>query len=188
MPKNDMPRCQWAKGELLEKYHDTEWGFSVRDDGKLYEMLLLEAFQAGLSWHIILSKRENFRRAFDGFDPGKIAAYDEAKIQTLLEDPGIIRCRRKIVAAVKNAGVFLDIQREFGSFAAYLDSFTGGRVQENPQGEYRVTSLLSDAIAKDLKRRGMGYMGSVTVYSYLQAVGVVNDHEPGCAFRAGRMA
>ena len=182
MLKNELSRCKWAKGALLVTYHDTEWGFPVRDDGKLYEMLLLEAFQAGLSWQIILSKRENFRRAFDGFDPVKIAAYDEDKLNELLADPGIIRCRGKVRAAVKNAGVFLALQKEFGSFAAYLDSFTGGQIARNPAGEYRVTSPLSDAISTDLKRRGMGYMGSVTVYSYLQAVGVVNDHEPDCAF------
>ena len=148
-------------------------------------MLLLEAFQAGLSWHVILSKRENFRRAFDGFDPHKIAAYDEAKIAELLEDAGIVRCRRKIAAAVVNARCFLEIQRQFGSFANYLYSFTGGETQP-PGDEARTTSPVSDAISRDLKRRGMRYMGSVTVYSYLQAVGVVNDHEPGCFLHRAR--
>ncbi len=174
----DKPRCGWAKGPLMQEYHDTEWGVPTRDDRRLYEMLLLEAFQAGLSWHVILKKRENFRRAFDGFDAHKIAAYGEAKIEELLTDAGIVRCRRKIAAAVVNARCFLEIQREAGSFADYLYSFTGGRTV--PYGGARVTSPLSDAISRDLRRRGMRYMGSVTVYSYLQAVGVVNDHEPGC--------
>ena len=174
----DKPRCGWAKGPLMQEYHDAEWGVPTRDDRRLYEMLLLEAFQAGLSWHVILKKRENFRRAFDGFDAHKIAAYGEAKIEELLTDAGIVRCRRKIAAAVVNARCFLEIQREAGSFADYLYSFTGGRVV--PYGGARATSPLSDAISRDLRRRGMRYMGSVTVYSYLQAVGVVNDHEPGC--------
>lgn len=178
-----MQRCSWAKGELMEKYHDEEWGVPVRDDQKLYEMLLLEAFQAGLSWYVVLSKRENFRRAFDGFDAHKIAAYGEDKIDALAKDEGLIRCRRKITAAVVNARVFLDIQQAFGSFAAYLDSFTGGSVILNPANEVRTTSPLSDAISRDLRKRGMKYMGSVTVYSYLQAVGVVNDHEPSCFMR-----
>jgi len=174
------PRCTWAKDELMQHYHDTEWGTPCRDDQHLYEMLLLEAFQAGLSWQVVLSKRENFRRAFDGFNPHKIAVYDEEKIAELLSDPGLIRCRRKIEGAVNNARVFLKIQEEFGSFIAYLDSFTGGRVVGNPTGEVITTSPLSDAISRDLRKRGMKYMGSVTVYSYLQAVGAVNDHMPGC--------
>lgn len=177
--QQDKPRCAWAKSPLMQAYHDTEWGVPTRDDGRLYEMLLLEAFQAGLSWQVILSKRENFRRAFDGFDPHKIAAYGEDKVGELLKDAGIVRCRRKIEAAVINARSFLEIQRQFGSFANYLYSFTGGQAQLIG-GEARTTSPLSDAIARDLKRRGMRYMGSVTVYSYLQAVGVVNDHAPGC--------
>lgn len=177
---DDTPRCAWARGELMQRYHDAEWGAPTRDDKKLYEMLLLEAFQAGLSWYVVLSKRENFRRAFDGFDPHKIAAYGDAKIAELLQDGGIVRCRRKIEGAVANARCFLEIQREFGSFADYLYGFTDGQPIVCTDGEVRATSPLSDAISRDLKRRGMKYMGSVTVYSYLQAVGVVNDHEPGC--------
>ena len=173
-------RCSWARGALMEHYHDEEWGVPVRDEAKLYEMLLLEAFQAGLSWHVVLSKRENFRRAFDGFDPTRIAAYGEEKIAALLEDSGLIRCRRKMEAAICNARVYLTITETFGSFAAYLDSFTGGRTIINQTGDVITTSPLSDAISRDLKKRGMKYMGSVTVYSYLQAVGVVNDHEPQC--------
>ena len=139
----------------------------------------------GAFLQVILSKRENFRRAFDGFDPHKIAAYGEDKVGELLKDAGIVRCRRKIEAAVINARCFLEIQRQFGSFANYLYSFTGGQAQLIG-GEARTTSPLSDAIARDLKRRGMRYMGSVTVYSYLQAVGVVNDHEPGCFLHRAR--
>jgi len=173
-------RCSWAKGELMERYHDEEWGMPTRDEQMLYEMLLLEAFQAGLSWYVVLSKRENFRRAFDGFDAHKIAAYSEDKIDELAKEEGLIRCRRKISGAVVNAQVYLRIVEEFGSFAAYLDSFTGGNVITNNTGIFLTTSPLSDVISKDLRRRGMKYMGSVTVYSYLQAVGVINDHEPQC--------
>jgi len=173
-------RCAWARGDLMIRYHDTEWGVPSRDDAHLYEMLFLEAFQAGLSWQVVLKKRENFRRAFDGFDPHKIAAYGEAKIEALLSDAGLIRCRRKIEGAVQNAKCFLQIQQEFGSFIAYLDTFTGGEIIRNTTGEVLVTSPLSDALSRDLRRRGMKYMGSVTVYSYLQAVGVIDDHMPEC--------
>lgn len=173
-------RCRWAKGELMIRYHDEEWGVPLKDDQKLYEMLLLEAFQAGLSWHVVLSKRENFRQAFDGFDVHKIACYSEEKLQSLLQDSGLIRCRKKIEAAIINARCFLAIQQEFGSFTSYLDCFTGGKILQNETGEVITTSPVSDALARDLRKRGMKYMGSVTVYSYLQAVGMVNDHEPGC--------
>lgn len=173
-------RCSWAKGELLERYHDDEWGVPVRNEQKLYELLLLEAFQAGLSWYVVLSKREHFREAFDGFDAHKIAAYDEAKIDELMHNEKLIRCRRKMIGAVNNAQVYLRIVEEFGSFQAYLDSFTSGQIIANPAGEILTTSPLSDAISKDLRKRGMKYMGSVTVYSYLQAIGVVNDHEKDC--------
>ena len=173
-------RCRWAKGEEMIRYHDQEWGQPVTDESKLYEMLLLEAFQAGLSWQVVWSKRAHFRKAFDGFDARKIAAYDEAKITALLADPGIIRCRRKIEGAIQNAKCFLKIQQEFGSFIAYLDTFTGGQVICNTTGEVITTSPVSDALSRDLRKRGMKYMGSVTVYSYLQAVGAVNDHMPEC--------
>lgn len=177
---DNVKRCAWAQSEPLKTYHDTEWGAPTRDEAKLYEMLLLEAFQAGLSWRIILSKREAFRRAFDGFDPHKIAAYGEAKIDELTRDAGIIRSRNKISAAVTNARVYLDIVSEFGSFAAYMDSFTHGVIPVNRTDEFVTTTELSDVMSADLRRRGMRYMGSVTLYSYLQAVGVVNDHETGC--------
>lgn len=176
----ELSRCRWAKGEMMIRYHDEEWGQPVREDQKLYEMLLLEAFQAGLSWQVVLSKRENFRRAFDGFDAHTIAAYGQDKVEALLQDTGLIRCRRKIESAIANARVFLSIQQEFGSFASYLDSFTGGKTIVNHTQEVITTSPLSDALSRDLRKRGMKYMGSVTVYSYLQAVGVVNDHEPQC--------
>ena len=173
-------RCSWAKGELMERYHDEEWGVPTRDEQKLYEMLLLEAFQAGLSWYVVLSKRENFRRAFDEFDPSLIAAYSHERIDQLAQNEGLIRCRRKIATAVTNAQVYLRIIQEHGSFAAYLDRFTGGKVFVNATGILQTTSPLSDALSRDLRRRGMKYMGSVTVYSYLQAVGIINDHEPQC--------
>lgn len=168
-------RCRWAKGESLARYHDEEWGRPTREEGRLFEMLLLEGFQAGLSWRVILDKREGFRRAMDGFDPHKIAQYGETKIAELMADPGIVRNRRKLEAAAQNARCFLEIQRTCGSFAAYLDAFAS-----RYQAKGGTTSPLSDALARDLKRRGMRFMGSVTVYSFLQAVGVVNDHEPGC--------
>ena len=173
-------RCRWAKGPLLEAYHDNEWCIPIRDEQKLYELLLLEGFQAGLSWYVILSKRDHFRRAFDGFDAHKIAAYGDDKIEELLQDKGLIRSRSKIAAAVQNAKVYLDICKEFGSFAAYLDSFTGGNVTVNTTNQFFTTSPLSDALSRDLRKRGMKYMGSVTVYSYLQAIGAINDHESCC--------
>ncbi len=174
-------RCGWAQGnELLRAYHDTEWGRPVRDDATLYEFLLLEAFQAGLSWLIVLKKREAFRAAFDGFDARRVAAYGEEKIQALLQDEGIIRSRRKIEAAIGNARVYLDIQKEFGSFSAYLWGFAEGLPVVNRTDAFVTTTPLSDAMSADFRRRGMRYMGSVTLYSYLQAVGVVNDHETGC--------
>lgn len=174
------PRCAWAKGEEMQRYHDTLWGVPTTDDALLYEFLLLEAFQAGLSWALILKKRENFRQAFDGFDPVKIAAYGEEKVESLLQDAGIIRSRGKIRGAIGNARRFLEIQQEFGSFARYLYSFTWGQTVTNTTDAFHTTTPLSDAMAQDLKQRGMAYMGSVTLYSYLQAVGLVNDHETGC--------
>jgi DNA-3-methyladenine glycosylase I len=175
-------RCGWAKGEAMIHYHDEEWGRPEHDDRKLAEMLLLEGFQAGLSWAVVLSKRENFRKAFSGFDPEKIAAYGEEDINRLKENPGIVRNRLKIEAAVKNMRVFLDIQAEFGSFDRYLWAFA----PEGPVigGETMIcSSPLSDAVSKDLIKRGMRFMGTVTVYSFLQAVGVVNDHEALCFYK-----
>lgn len=175
-------RCFWVDGksEVYVNYHDNEWGIPVYDDEKLFEMLLLECFQAGLSWITILNKRESFRKAFDGFDRDAVAAYDEAKIEALMQDAGIIRNRRKITAAIQNAKVFGEIQKEFGSFSTYLWGFTGGNIVRTQDDEVRTTTELSDRVSADLKKRGMRFVGSVTVYSYLQAVGVVDDHELDC--------
>ena len=183
-PADNRPRCSWARGSLLIRYHDQEWGIPTRDERLLYELLLLEAFQAGLSWHVILSKRENFRRAFDGCDAHRIAAYGQPKIDALMEDAGIVRCRRKIEGAVQNAKVYLEICREWGTFADYLYSFTPDGQPVINHGPAVTTSPLSDRLSADLRRRGMKYMGSVTVYSYLQAIGLVNDHEACCFCRS----
>lgn len=177
--KDGKCRCRWAnpKNPLYVKYHDEEWGRPVYEDRKLFEMLLLESFQAGLSWECVLNKRENFRVAFDGFDPEVISRYDEEKMAELAQNPGIIRNQRKISAAVQNAGVFLCIQEKFDSFSRYLWGWTDGKVLH----EQNLThSPLSDAISKDLKKRGMRFVGTTIVYSYLQAVGVIDSHEPGC--------
>lgn len=178
----ELKRCRWADpaSELYTAYHDQEWGRPEHDDRKLFEMLILEGFQAGLSWLTILKKREAFRRAFDGFDPVIVAGYGPEKLEALMADSGIVRNRRKIQAAVQNAKAFLDIQREFGSFSRYLWGFTDGQVILNTDDEVRASTELSDRISKDLKCRGMNFVGSVIIYSFLQAVGVVNDHETGC--------
>ena len=178
----ELKRCRWADpaSEIYIAYHDQEWGRPEHDDRKLFEMLILEGFQAGLSWLTILKKRETFRRAFDGFDPAVVAGYGPEKLEALMTDPGIVRNSRKIRAAVQNARVFLDIQKEFGSFDSYLWGFTDGQVILNTDDEVRASSELSDRISADLKRRGMNFVGSVIIYSFLQAVGVVNDHEAGC--------
>ncbi|ADL03696.1 DNA-3-methyladenine glycosylase I [Lacrimispora saccharolytica] len=181
----EMKRCFWVdeSSPVYVKYHDEEWGVPVYDDKKLYEMFLLETFQAGLSWITILRKREAFREAFDGFDAEKVASYGEEKIRDLMENAGIIRNRRKMDAAVKNARVFLEIQREFGSFSEYLWGFTNNEILVNQDDCFQVKTELSDRVSKDMKKRGMAFVGSVTIYSYLQAVGVVNDHELSCFCR-----
>lgn len=172
-------RCQWAnpKNDTYLHYHDEEWGVPVHDDHKLFEMLILECFQAGLSWECVLNKREAFRLAFDSFDLKKVSRYDEKKMELLSQNPDIIRNRRKIRAAVKNARVFQDIQKEYGSFSDWLWHWTDGKViyEQNT-----TSSPLSDAISKDLKKRGMTFVGTVIIYSYLQAVGVIYSHEEGC--------
>lgn len=174
-------RCAWATNvcELYREYHDKEWGVPVHDDQKLFEMLVLESFQAGLSWLIVLKKREYFREVLDGFDAEKIASYGSDKLEELMADKRIIRNRAKLSATVTNAAVFLDIQKEFGSFSDYLWGFTDNKVIVTRENMPTKTPL-SDKIAADLKRRGMRFMGSVTVYSFLQAVGVLDDHEAGC--------
>ena len=172
-------RCRWAnpKNPLYVQYHDEEWGVSVHDDHKLFEMLILESFQAGLSWECVLNKREAFREAFDNFDLDMVCAYDEDKMNALSQNPGIIRNRLKIRAAVNNARIFRAIQEEYGSFSVYLWHWTQNQIVY----EIGVTSSpLSDAISKDLKKRGMKFVGTVIIYSYLQAVGIINSHEKGC--------
>ena len=177
-----MLRCHWVMFDesVYVDYHDKEWGVPVRDDSKLFEMLILESFQAGLSWICILKKRENFRKAMDDFDYNKIALYDENKVKELLLDSGIIRSRRKIEASILNAKIFLDIQKEWGSFSNYIWHFTDGKVIYSDGVNIPTTSTLSDTISCDLRKRGMKFVGSVIIYSYLQAIGIVNDHEKKC--------
>ncbi len=172
-------RCHWCNphNPAYVAYHDQEWGVPVHEDGKLFEMLLLETFQAGLSWECVLNKREAFRKAFDQFDYARIARYDEAKKAALRADKGIIRNRLKIEAAVVNAQVFMAIQKEYGSFSEYLWSFTEGKTVYETG---KASSPLSDLVSKDLRKRGMKFVGTTIVYSYLQAVGVINSHEKGC--------
>lgn len=180
--KNTKKRCRWveSKSEIYLDYHDKEWGRPQYRDDYLYEMFLLETFQAGLSWITILNKRENFRKAFDNFAVEKIARYDEKKVERLLDDPGIIRNRGKIEAAVVNAKICLEIRKEFGSFSKYIWNFTDGKSVVNRDDQFRDRTKLSDSISSDLKKRGMKFVGSVTIYSYLQAIGVVNDHDKAC--------
>lgn len=177
-------RCEWpSDDELMLEYHDTEWGAPVHDDRKHFEFLVLDAFQAGLSWSIILKKRENFRKAFDNFDPEKIYRYREAKIQKLLNDPGIVRNGMKIRSTIANAKAFLKIQKEFGSFDRFIWQFTGGKQKINKWKELReipARSLESEAMSKELKRRGFKFVGSTICYSYMQAAGMVNDHTTSC--------
>ncbi|MBF0986176.1 MAG: DNA-3-methyladenine glycosylase I [Clostridiales bacterium] len=174
-----MNRCKWAMNvnEIYTKYHDEEWGEPIHDDQKLYEMLILELFQAGLSWSCILNKRKNFKKAFDNFDINKIINYDENKIKELQNNEGIIRNKLKIKATINNSKIFKEIQKEYGSFDKYIWSFT------NNQTIYefdKVSSELSDTISRDLKKRGMTFVGTIIIYSYLQAVGIINSHESQC--------
>ena len=174
-------RCSWCnlKNPVYIAYHDNEWGVFPEDEQKLYELFILETFQAGLSWECILNKRENFRKAYDGFDIDKICAYGEDKIEELMQNPGIIRNLAKIKASINNTCVYKTITDEFGSFKAYLYSFTGGKVIREPDVSI-TTSPLSDALSADLKKRGMTFVGSTTIYAFLQAIGVINAHEDGC--------
>ncbi len=174
-------RCQWVnlKNPLSIRYHDEEWGRPSWDDAYLYEMLLLEMFVAGLSWECVLNKREAFRAAFAGFNPQAVAAFGEAEVAALLQNPGIIRHRSKIEAAIANTRIFLQIQAEQGSFAAYAWGFTHNEVVREPY-TLRTTSPLSDAFSCDLRRRGMRFFGSTTAYSWLQAVGIINAHGEEC--------
>lgn len=179
-----MNRCDWCgDNELYVKYHDEEWGVPVHDDRKHFEFLVLESAQAGLNWLTILKKRENYRRAYDGFDYIKIAQYDENKIEELMQDKGIIRNRLKIKASINNARCFIDIQKEFGSFDNYIWSFTGNKPLVNHWqdiSQVPASSVLSDQVSKDLKKRGFKFLGTIIVYSHLQATGVINDHITTC--------
>lgn len=178
----EIVRCGWAQGERYIRYHDEEWGVPVHDDGTLFEFLILEGAQAGLSWSTILNKRENYRRAFDGFDPRKIAKYQAKKITALLADAGIVRNKLKIASAVANAKAFLAVQEEFGTFDRYIWQFVGGKTIVNPWKVRKVPARTaeSDAMSKDLKRRGFNFVGSTICYAFMQAVGMVNDHAPDC--------
>lgn len=179
-----LERCGWASGDrLYEKYHDEEWGVPVHDDKKHFEFLLLEGAQAGLSWITILRRREGYRTAFADFSPEKVALFSEKDIERLLQDTGIIRNRLKVRAAVKNARVFLDIQKEFGSFDAFIWQFVDGKPIENHPKSLKdipTTSELSDTVSKDLKKRGMSFVGCTIIYAHLQATGIINDHVQSC--------
>lgn len=177
-----MKRCFWVddNSQIYKDYHDNEWGVPKYDDTELFELLILESFQAGLSWITVLKKRDAFRKAFDNFDVKKVANYDEDKINELLNNEGIIRSQNKIRSAILNANIFISIQKEFGSFSNYIWKFTNGKVIKNKNDKFEVSTPLSDEISKDLKKRGMKYVGTVIIYSYLQAAGIVNDHETTC--------
>ena len=176
-----MKRCSWVnlKNPVYVEYHDEEWGKPLHDDKQLYELLILESFQAGLSWECILNKRENFRKAYDNFDVEKVAKYEEDKTKELLENTGIIRNKLKISASINNSKIFLAIQKEFGSFDKYIWSFTNSKIIDEPF-DIRTFSPLSDEISKDLKKRGMKFVGTTIIYSYLQAIGILNAHEKEC--------
>jgi len=179
----DLNRCVWEKNDLAVLYHDEEWGVPCHDERGLFEFLVLEGAQAGLSWDTILRKREHYRKVFDGFDPALVAGYDEKKIAFMLRDPGIVRNRKKVAAAVKNARAFLAVQEEFGSFDAYLWRFVGGRPVQNRWKTHEEIPAFDDtsvALAKDLRRRGFSFVGPTICYAFMQAVGMVNDHTVDC--------
>ena len=179
-------RCGWAKGEKDILYHDKEWGVPSYDDGYIFEILILEGFQAGLSWNTILQKRENFRKAFDNFDYKKIAKYDEKKLNELIQNEGIIRNKLKINSTVTNAVSFMKIQKEFGSFSDYIWGFTDKKRIINKWkdlSEVPATTELSDKISKDLKKRGFKFIGSTIIYSFLQAIGIIDDHLASCPYK-----
>jgi DNA-3-methyladenine glycosylase I len=176
-------RCPWARTPRYEIYHDTEWGVPLHDDQRLFEFLILEGAQAGLSWETILNKRDNYRAAFDGFDPEKVARYSDKKLQKLLQDPGIVRNRLKIASAVTNAKAFLKVQKECGSFDAYIWSFVDYKPVQNAWESLKqipARTPLSDKISKDLIKRGFKFVGSTIVYAHMQATGMVNDHLTSC--------
>jgi DNA-3-methyladenine glycosylase I len=187
--KKEVRRCRWAQSPAMMGYHDREWGVPLHDDRRLFEFLLLEGAQAGLSWETILNKRENYRRAFDSFDPQKIARYDAQKSRELMADAGIVRNRLKIAAAVSNAQAYLAVVKEFGSFDRYIWQFaparskkTPSKAPRRPMGPSKIITRTpeSDAMSKDLKRRGFRFVGTTICYAFMQAVGMVNDHAPDC--------
>jgi len=183
------PRCQWANTELSIVYHDTEWGVPCHDDRALFELLILEGAQAGLSWSTILNKRAAYQRAFDHFDPRRVARYDSRKVKQLLANPEIVRNRLKIAASIRNAEAYLEVQKEFGSFDAYVWRFVGNRPVQNARralGEVPARTAESDAMSKDLAKRGFKFVGSTICYAFMQATGMVNDHVVGC-FRYGEI-
>ena len=178
-----MKRCAWAKNDLSIRYHDEEWGVPVHDDQRLFEFLILEGAQAGLSWDTILRKRDAYREAFAGFDPAKVARFSDAKREKLMQNEGIIRNRLKIASAVSNAKFFLKVQDDLGSFDRYIWDFVGGKPIVNKTksiGEIVATTEISDAISKDLKKRGFNFVGSTIMYAFMQATGMVNDHLVSC--------
>jgi DNA-3-methyladenine glycosylase I len=181
--KKNLVRCSWASNELAVAYHDREWGVPVHDDRVLFEFLILEGAQAGLSWNTILQKRDHYRKAFDHFRPERVAKYDRKKVAALLRDPGVVRNRLKIAAAVENAKAFLAVQKEFGSFDRYIWQFVGGKPQVNNWDGLKgipARTTESDAMSKDLKKRGFKFVGTTICYAFMQAVGLVNDHVVGC--------
>ena len=190
MPEIEIKRCTWPKDDpLMIAYHDTEWGVPCRDDQKLFEYIVLDTFQAGLSWQIVLRKRENFRKAFDNFNPVKISKYSEKKLEKLIADPKIIRNKLKIKGTVKNAQAFLKIQKEFGTFSKYLWHFIGNTPVINNckcDSDISVFSKESDALSADLKKRGFTFVGSTICYAFMQAAGLVNDHLMTC-FRYNKL-
>lgn len=189
-PSPEKRRCTWPKNPLAIEYHDREWGLPVRDDRTLFEFLILEGAQAGLSWDTVLKKREHYRAVFDGFDPAKVARYDARKKAKLLADPGIIRNRAKVDAAVINAKAFLEVQKEFGSFAAYVWGFVDGKPLQGrriAKGDVPARTEVSDALSKDLIKRGFKFVGSTIMYAFMQATGMVNDHMKIC-FRCREVA
>jgi len=179
-----MNRCKWVNlnNKIYVDYHDKEWGKAIYDDKKLFELLILEMFQAGLSWECILNKRESFKKAFDNFDYIKISKYNDEKINELLLNKEIIRNKLKIKAAINNAKIFIEIQKEYKTFSNYIWSFTDNKIIKNKDDDLKVSSYLSDKVSNDLKSRGMKFVGTVIIYSYLQAIGVIDDHELSCSF------
>jgi DNA-3-methyladenine glycosylase I len=183
LPHDDLVRCPWAKNDLSIRYHDCEWGVPQHDDRVLFEFMVLEGAQAGLSWDTILRKRDNYRAAFDNFDPTKISKYDQRKLDALLLDEGIVRNRLKILSAVKNAKAFLQVQQEFGSFDSYVWQFVEGKPRKNKLiklDQILARTEQSDRMSKDLRKRGFTFVGSTICYAFMQAVGMVNDHLVSC--------